>query len=205
MDKIESNLNRCLQHRLLKAKLSWADVSRSASEIIAFGSRAAGVNRKASDLDVLFVGDGVRRMKGFGLDVVCISSVELASPNWLDSELAGHISKYGIWLKGSGQWRNQVFIGSEAESKKERRLVSLVRSVKRSWPRLHPAFQFKYRLTIRRELQRLTLLRAAVPIPPTPVLDADWQAGKSERDVLLQVPHSILNEAEEFIARTVLT
>ena len=71
--------------------------------LLAFGSRAAGVNEK-HPISTFYAGDGVRRMKGFGLDVVCISSVEMASPN-SDSELAGHISKYGIWLKGLGQWR----------------------------------------------------------------------------------------------------
>jgi predicted nucleotidyltransferase len=202
MDKLESILNRCLRRRIATSGLNWSDFSKRATEIVVFGSRAVGVNQEASDLDVLVVGNGARRTKRGGLDVIRVSSLDLASPNWLDSELAGHISKYGVWLKGGGQWRSQVSWRGEAENAKERRLVSLVQSVKYSWKQLHPAFQFKYGVTIRRELQRLLLLRNAVPIPPTPVLDAEWHAGRPGREALLHVSNSILNDAEGFVTRT---
>jgi predicted nucleotidyltransferase len=204
MNRIESTLNTCLQSRMAKHGLVWSDFSKGATEIVVFGSRAVGVNRRKSDLDVLIVGKSARRMKRRDLDVISISSLDLTLPNWLNSELAGHISKYGIWLKGAGDWRSQVSVGSEAKNKKERRLVSLVHSLKHSWAQLHPAFQFKYCLTIRRELQRLALLRAAVPIPPTPMLDWEWQAGRPRRDVLLHVSNSILRNAEGFILNILL-
>jgi predicted nucleotidyltransferase len=204
MDKLESSLNRCLKDRIDKAELNWSDLSKQAIEIVVFGSRAVGMNRRASDLDVLVVGKGARRMKRRGLDLICISTVDLALPSWLDSELAGHISKYGVWLKGVGDWRDKARVGKEAAKQKERRLVSLVRSVKHSWSQLHPAFQFKYCLSIRRELQRLLLLRTAIPIPPTPVLDAEWRVGKFGRHALLQVSNSIVDDPEDSLLKTIL-
>jgi Nucleotidyltransferase domain len=201
MDKLESNLTSCLQARMEKARLSWADLSRESVEIVIFGSRAVGMGRRASDLDILAVGNSASRIKRFGIDLISIPAGHTASPRWLSSELAGHIARYGVWLKGSGVWREHVFVGREAAAQKERRLVSLVRSVKHSWAKLHPAFQLKYRVTIRRELQRLILLQAAVPIPPTRVLDLEWRSRNSERNPFVNASTPILYEAGEFTLR----
>jgi hypothetical protein len=203
-DKQNSRLNECLKIRAAKARLDWPDLSRHAVEIIAFGSRAVGTNRQASELDILLVGSGARRIKRCGLDLICIPVGDLVSPSWLYSELAGHIARYGVWLKGAGRWREKAFVGPEASKQKERRLVSLACSVSKSWTRLHPAFQLKYRVTIRRELQRLILLQSTVPIPPTPSLDMDWRSGNSGRDALIDVSKSVFSETSEFVLRHVL-
>jgi len=202
-DKLESSLTRCLRSRMEKAHLSWADFPREPVEIVVFGSRAAGMSRRASDLDILAVGNHASRVKRFGIDLISIPATDLASPTWLGSELAGHISRYGLWLKGSGAWREDVFVGHEAAAQKERRLVSLVRSVKHSWAKLHPAFQLKYRVTVRRELQRLALLRAAIPIPPTRVLDLEWRHRKSGRNPFGPASIPIFDEAGEFLLRVI--
>src|SRR4029077_17192209 len=97
------------------------------------------------------------------LDLICISRSELTSEAWLKSELAAHISKYGVWISGNGEWRTQASVGQSALDRKERRLASLVGNVSRAWYRLDPTFQRAYRTTIRRELQRLLLLRNAIP------------------------------------------
>ena len=136
--------------------------------------------------------------------MICIRAVDLGSVGWLGSELAGHISRYGVWLKGPGDWRRQTSVGQEAANQKERRLVSLVRSVKHSWTKLHPAFQLKYCVTIRRELQRLLLLRAAVPIPPTPLLDSEWLTRKPGQNPFISISAPIFDDTDEFTLRNVL-
>jgi hypothetical protein len=140
MDRLELILSRRLRSRISGAGLDISGFYGLAIEIAVFGSRAIEVNGRISDLDVLMVGDSRRRIKQAGLDLICIPSSDLASAKWLESELAGHISKYGVWLKGPGHWRSQVVTGRGAEKRKERRLISLVHNVKNSWTNLHPSF-----------------------------------------------------------------
>lgn len=189
MDSQSELLLRTLQNRLAQAGLDWVQLSHTTYELVVFGSRAAGVNRRQSDLDVLLVGSKAR-VKRAGLDLVGMSRAEIESAEWLGSELASHVANYGLWIIGSGKWREGVRISLNAADRKERHLLSLARSVDRSWSELHPAFQLKYRTTVRRELQRLLLLRSAIPIPPTPILDWDWQADKISRDALLSIAAS---------------
>jgi hypothetical protein len=150
-----------------------------------FGSRAVGIHTRTSDLDVLVVGASDGRIKRSGLDLVAVSPRRRESSEWLKSELAGHISAYGVWILGSGDWRSQAVSGNEAVTQKERRLTSLVKSVSRLWTQLHPALQSKYSLTIRREFQRLGLLRQSVPIPPTRILDSWWNVNSCNDLALL--------------------
>jgi hypothetical protein len=204
MDRLKSSLTRCLRARAEKAELNWSDFSKHTIEVVIFGSRSIGMNHQDSDLDVLVVGGDARRMKRGGLDLVFISISDLASPTWLGSELAGHVSTYGVWMKGHGDWRRKVTVGPEAWRQKQQRLISLMRSVKHSWTQLHPLFKSKYRMTIRRELQRLLLLRAAVPIPPTPLLDSKWKSSRVEARASLQAFEFIDNETKSFTLGNVL-
>ena len=71
--------------------------------------------------------------------------------------------------------------------RKEGRIVGLLMCAPKWWSKLHPIFHAKYKLTIRRELQRLDLLRQRIPVPPTHTLDADWVQHRSARDYLLEV------------------
>jgi predicted nucleotidyltransferase len=170
-------LNSRLASLAAKAGLDWLTISAEAVEVVVFGSRAVGINTRASDLDVLVVGTSNGRIKRSGLDLVAVSTQRRESSEWLKSELAGHISRYGVWILGSGDWRSQAVSGAEAVIRKERRLTSLVKSVSLLWARLHPTLQSKYSLTIRREFQRLGLLRQSTPIPPTRILDSWWSLG----------------------------
>jgi predicted nucleotidyltransferase len=144
-----------------------------AAEIVVFGSYAAGLSRADSDIDVLCVGNGLR-LKSRSLDLSWVSEDNLSEDAWLGSELAGHIAKYGIWLRGDGRWRATVFGGAPAIDRKRKRIISLSRTVSHFWDRLHPIFQDQYGITIRRELQRLAMLEAQVQVPPTKVLDDEW-------------------------------
>jgi predicted nucleotidyltransferase len=188
---------RIVQTRFRRAGLDWAHLQESAREVVVFGSHAAGVNRKGSDMDVLVVEDAAQmknarlevrsraQMKRGGLDLVRMSAAEIESAEWLGSELASHIAVYGLWLIGPDEWRDRVQISTNAGDKKERHLLSLARSVDAHWWRLHPCFHQKYRSTIRRELQRLLLLRNAIPIPPTRILDFNWYVDGSGVESLL--------------------
>jgi Nucleotidyltransferase domain len=146
---------------------------KCAAEIVVFGSYAAGVSTADSDIDVLCVGNGIR-LKSRSLDLSWVSTKKLSEDAWLGSELAGHIAKYGIWLRGDGHWRSAVFDGVFAIERKQKRIVSLSRTVNHLWDRLHPIFQEQYDVTIRRELQRLARLQTHVQVPPTKVLDDEW-------------------------------
>jgi predicted nucleotidyltransferase len=159
----------------------------ASTEVVIFGSRAIGVNRPDSDLDVLLVDANVGRPRVAGIDFVILRSEELASSRWLGSELASHIAQYGKWIKGPGSWRHQAHISDRAAMRKEARIVGLLMCAPKWWSKLHPVFHTKYKLTIRRELQRLDLLRQRIPVPPTRTLDADWVQHRSARDYLLEV------------------
>jgi hypothetical protein len=161
---------------------------KSASELVVFGSYAAGLNSADSDIDVLCIGEGPR-LKSRSLDLSWVSEKVISERAWLGSELAGHIARYGIWLRGNGHWRTSVFGGTHATERKRKRIVSLARTVNRLWDRLHPIFQDQYNVTIRRELQRLELLQTQLPVPPTKMLDDEWSRKGSAN--LLELRRSI--------------
>lgn len=167
-----------------------------ACEVAIFGSRAAGVCRPDSDTDLLIVTPHKRRIFAVGLDCVLLSPEEIDNSVWLGSELASHIARYGNWIKGVGAWRNKVQISRRAIVRKQKRISSLLNVVDR-WSQLHPVFHIKYRTTIRREVQRLMLLSTYKPIPPTAVLDAEWQANLCPTDSL----HKFLLGIESFKLR----
>jgi Nucleotidyltransferase domain len=156
-----------------------------AYEVAIFGSRAAGVHRPDSDTDLLIVTPHKRRIFAVGLDCVLLSPEEVGNSFWLGSELASHIARYGNWIKGVGRWRSNVQISDRAIVRKQKRISSLLNVVDR-WSQLHPIFHMKYRTMLRREVQRLMLLSTYETIPPTAVLDAEWQANLYSTDSLQQ-------------------
>lgn len=161
--------DRCLLDRLLE----------EAVDVIIFGSRAAGVHSKLSDLDILCVG-ARERYRSERLDMVIREPSEVEDRKWLGSELASHIVAYGIAIHGSADWKNAVRLSEATVSQKERRVLALVDGLWAYWDRIHPEFRRKYLTTIRREVQRLELLREGIAVAPTPTLDRIW---KSEHGV----------------------
>lgn len=188
---MQNKLIESFRNRAKAGPIDWTELRAGASEIVFFGSRALAVHERTSDLDVLVVGNVSHRIKRAGLDLICITTSELESADWLTSELAGHISHYGIWAEGCGAWRFRTLVGQSAVSRKERRILSLIENAKRAWAQLHPLFQAKYRTIIRRELQRLALLRETAPIPPTPLLDAEWRSQRVSKADLVGIIESI--------------
>lgn len=180
------NKNR-LRDLLSNSSMTYEEVVDASTEAVIFGSRAVDMHRPDSDLDVLLVDAKTDRLRVAGVDFVILRSEELASSLWLGSELASHIAEYGKWIKGFGFWRHQVRISDRAAMRKQARIVGLLMRAPKWWSKLHPVFHTKYKLTIRRELQRLDLLRRKTPVPPTCTLDSDWNQHRSASDYLLEV------------------
>jgi hypothetical protein len=176
-----------LRDLLSNSGMTYEELVDASTEVVIFGSRAVDMHRPDSDLDVLLVGENTGRLRVAGVDFVTLSSEELASSLWLGSELASHIAEYGKWIKGCGSWRYKVCASDRAAMRKQARIVGLLMRAPKWWSKLHPVFHTKYKLTIRRELQRLDLLRRKIPVPPTYTLDSDWDQHRSGSDSLLEV------------------
>lgn len=163
-----------LDRALAAAGVTWPALTASASQIVLFGSRAAGLARDGSDWDLLCVGEG-RSLAVPGLDLIWISPAELTTPGWLTGELAGHIAAYGRWLHGAPDWTTAVACGPEAAARKARRLASRLAAIERAWPLLTTPYRRKHLTLLRRDLQRHALLARREPVPPSPSLDAAWR------------------------------
>ncbi|MFL6303336.1 MAG: nucleotidyltransferase domain-containing protein [Candidatus Sulfotelmatobacter sp.] len=178
----------------------------SANQIIVFGSFAAKLSSPLSDLDVVCIGEGTRFKNRF-LDLCWVSEEDVCKDEWLGSELAGHVAKYGVWLSGRNDWRDATFTGDAAIERKRRRILSLSRTVSRLWEQLHPIFRTQYNVTIRRELQRLQMLESNISIPPTRLLDEKWCAERSDellrfRDSFAELhPYSGRSNAPDILRR----
>lgn len=166
--------------------LGWADLLIRAEQIILFGSRASGVERKDSDFDLLCVGTG-RQVKRRDLDVVWVEPTRLRSREWLGSELAGHVARYGLWLKGEPDWVGSVWRSREALESKRERIQYRLEALEECVERLAPSYQRKYLVLIRRDLQRYECLHEGVVIPPTAHLDSAWQQVGAPEERLLEL------------------
>src|SRR5437868_371287 len=82
-----------------KAQVDWHSQYSRAEQVIVFGSFAVGVQRKESDIDVLCVGNG-RTVSKPSLHLLWVSPADLDKHIRHGTELACHISAYGVWLKG---------------------------------------------------------------------------------------------------------
>jgi hypothetical protein len=179
-----------IRERIAAARLTYDDVFFDTSEVVIFGSRAVGLHRPTSDLDVLLITPRKRRIHASGLDFVIVSPKEIEGRFWLESELASHIARYGKWVEGTGDWCHRAHIGDRAIFRKRKRVESLTENAAERWSRLHPVFHTKYAITIRRELQRLDLLLNRVPIPATPILDSIWRSNTVPSAHLFEVASS---------------
>jgi predicted nucleotidyltransferase len=202
MTSLQTSLMELLQLRARNVGVDWDQISRDAIDIVVFGSRAAEVNSENSDLDVLIVGDRSARTKKRGLDLVFV----VPTVDWLSTELAAHICRYGVPLLGEAEWRSRAALTETAAIKKQRRLESLLSATRRAWLRLDRGFQAKYQTTVRRELQRLFLLRRGIAVPPTPVLDSEWSAARSAFVARALVEHGLTlgRDTDTFLTTVVL-
>jgi len=178
MNENERNekLHASAESLIEKAGLPFQEIARRANEIVAFGSRAAEVHSSNSDLDILCVSSiPGRRLKRDGLDLLWLTPEIVRSLEWRGSELAAHITTYGRWLQGVGDWKADVFSSPAAVEKKQRQLQDRIRGLEANWNGLSIPYRRRLLTLIRRDLQRLKLLEDRCPVPPTPLLDRDWQ------------------------------
>jgi hypothetical protein len=163
-------------HRALSAAgWTWTDLAGTSEQIILFGSRAGGLAGVRSDWDILVVGDGQTRSRS-AIDLVWVTARELATREWLTSELAGHVARWGHWLRGEPEWTRGVRCGAEARDCKDARLASRLAALERAWIDLAEDYRTEYRTLLRRDLQRRAVLARGEPVPPTRVLDDSWGA-----------------------------
>ena len=159
--------------------IAFDELWESANEFAIFGS--FGLVKKASDIDIFTVSNIASEI-GKELDLICLDEEAVLKAEWLESELANHIAMYGTWLKGEPTWVNKVAITSNTVLSKRKRIVSYLAGLHRSWKRLSPPFQHKHSVLLRRQLQRLEMLRSGQSTPPTFILDEAWEQDSRKND-----------------------
>ena len=180
MQKVDNRLSEVLNQRLATVDYAKRYVNQ-ASEVIVFGSMSARLERPNSDIDVLCIGDCEYKLKTDLLDMIVVSSEATQSGRWLQSELATHVAKYGIWISGVSVWKGEVSVGPAAVDEKRRRVSAFIKSLQNSWFRLDRRFHTKYSVKLRRETQRLLLLERGIAVPPTSILDHSWASISNSR------------------------
>jgi predicted nucleotidyltransferase len=149
----------------------------AAEQIVLFGSASVGMQSSRSDIDILLVGSSneKRAMKIDGLDVSSIDLNDRHTSRWLGSELANHIARYGVWLRGQDDWSSRCFVSDESIAFKVRKIEARVQALDRAWNYFSAPYQTKHLRLVRRDLQRLELMMARRPVPPGPLLDSMWK------------------------------
>ena len=145
--------------------LRLADLCRAASQVILFGSRAAGVADDTSDWDILCVGGG-QRIRTRNVDIVWVSPTIICTELWLGSELAAHVASYGRWLTGSQEWRHTARLSVGAVAGKVSAIESMVKELNRLWPHLVADVRIKYIRRVLLDVQRLQIMMRGEPVPP---------------------------------------
>jgi hypothetical protein len=166
-----SSLVRTIGERIAAAGADPDFYFRDSVEIVVFGSVAAGLERQDSDIDVLCVGSCEGRLKTDRLDLLAISESKLQERRWQQSELAGHIYVYGIWLQGNSYASRFMGFSQECIEAKRRRMAAFIRRLPEVWEELDTDFRIKYLIKVRREAQRLIRIESHIAVPPTRVLD----------------------------------
>ena len=150
--------------------LSLYDLTKSASNVVLFGSRAVGVNRPNSDFDLLIVSDRSGHKKHGRLDLIFVTQAKLNSPLWRRTEIARHIGAFGVSLM-QVNLRVEPIIDDYAAMRKQARLHKLTKSLLLHWGVLNGELKRKYLTRVRREIQRYLYLKAGAAAPPTAILD----------------------------------
>lgn len=175
---------------LTRAGVSLDAMRRDVRQIVLFGSRAAGVAGPLSDWDLLLVGRPCGpAWEVPSMDLVWVDERTLSSSRWTDSELAGHVARYGVWLYGAPDWTSAVRCGAAAAERKSRRIASRIRAMDRAWSLLSRPHREECSTQIRRDLQRYSLLVRGEPVPPSRLLDSAWTSLRhpgAEMSALLQ-------------------
>jgi nucleotidyltransferase-like protein len=158
-----------------KVGLRWEAVLAQSEQVILFGSYAAGIDSPSSDIDLLCVGDGPR-VSSEGLHLIWIAPKTIQSHDWITSEIGGHIARYGQWLKGEKTFSGFEPASSKAIARKLWKIADRAAAIGQRWDRLPNAYRLQQTIKLRRDIQRLAILRNRQAIPPSPMLDSRWVA-----------------------------
>jgi hypothetical protein len=196
MKRADARQQTSVIQALRRVGISWEELVRRAVEIILFGSRAADLASYTSDWDLLCVGHG-NDTRTRDVELIWLEPLKRDSEEWLGSELAGHIARYGVWLLGEPTWLNDVFVSPRSIAHKERMLCRRLSVINRTWALVGDEYRREKAREIRRDLQRLSLLKCAESVPATPTLDHQWRELHMSVD-LLNLAHSLpcFNEVE---------
>lgn len=182
-----------LAHHLRCAGLALDAIAAAGGGVWCFGSRANGCARAGSDWDVLVVARApvqARRLRRVELDIVHLGLDELDA--WAATELASHVARYGVRLDDGAA----IALRSAPQAAADRKhavVAARALHLDRAWAALQPA-QRDYRvLRLRRDLQRAALLVGGAAVPPTALLDADWNAAPlgARRRLLGSMPRQL--------------
>ncbi len=168
-----------IEHLLKSEGITLLDLERTCSEIVVFGSRALGLARDDSDIDLLCIGQG-QSLRRRSLDLIFRTSAFVHSPRWLSSELGTHVARYGVWIHGRSDWANDAIPDAGAAERKRQLIAARSRALRRLWDSLLPVYRQKHTLKLRRDLQRLQFLEKGLPVPPTAMLDQAWEANPGD-------------------------
>jgi hypothetical protein len=173
MPMVEAACMTALEQALALEGSSLATLRREAQAIALFGSRAGGCAVAASDWDVLCIGPGRSQRLG-AIDLVWVEPHVVATSVWLGGDLSGHIAAHGRWVHGEPCWELGAVDFAAAARRKEARLARYLRALTDAWNLMGPAYQDKHASSIRRDVQRWSLLLRGLPVPPSAQLPDPW-------------------------------
>ena len=111
MHPTEQRLRQIVQTRI--RAIGVEEFVECASEVVVFGSVAMGLQKTDSDVDLLCFSDRHYKRKSNFLDLIIVPRQCSQDAEWLESELATHVARYGRWIKGAGAWKEKARIGRE--------------------------------------------------------------------------------------------
>jgi len=166
---IDDILYQRINSVLNTAKISLLELKESCQEIVLFGSFGTEYEHDKSDLDLLCIGSQ-KSIKNKRIDIVCQDPRNLKLDSWLGSELANHISKYGRWIKGTGDWKNSTFISESSITQKELQILNKLNVIWIKRDRLDENKLIAYYNKVALDVIRLAYLYNKEPVPPTDLI-----------------------------------
>ena len=160
--------------------ISWRSLLRRAKQIVVYGSHATGATRGTSDLDLLCVGKG-RRYKSKYLHIIWIPESKLESRRWRGSELATHLAAYGKWIKGENTWAKSSRPSRYAIGLITKRVLARTEALQDFWNALLPVYRTKQIDRLRRDVQRLVMMKHGKAPVAAGTLDWEWRRSRRKQ------------------------
>lgn len=187
--------------RVRNAGLDWNRLCEQARQIVVYGSRATSAHGRTSDLDLLCIGVG-DRFKSKRLHIIWVPESRLRQKRWLGSELATHVAAYGQWIKGENDWAYSTRPNAHALRLVRKRVKGRATAIRQNWEFLLPHLRAKQVTRLRRDLQRLLMMREGNPPVASGTLDTRWyeDGGSRAWDLALRHSPSLAREIRPVLA-----